>query len=261
MQASTFTIQLEHFEGPFDLLLFFIRRDEIDIYDIPIAKITDDFLGYIRQMEQMNIELASEFIVVAATLMRIKAKMLLPRRDLDEQGEEIDPREELVARLIEYKRFKEVIVDLRTMEERRGKLFKRGNAVDELQIQANRALVDIELENLTLYNLFKAFQKVLERHQASKRTVHTIVRYNYTIRNQQHQIFERLLEFDRPSFDQLFEKMENRVHAIVHFLALLELANQQIIRVVQGNELNQFWIEKGASFGLKNEADSASEEE
>ena len=261
MQASTYTIQLEHFEGPFDLLLFFIRRDEIDIYDIPIAKITDDFLEYIRQMEQMNIELASEFIVVAATLMRIKAKMLLPRRDVDEQGLEIDPREELVARLMEYRRFKEVIIDLRAMEEKRGKIFKRGNAIDELQMQANRALVDIELENLTLYNLFKAFQKVLDRHKASKRTVHTIVRYNYSVLNQQHKIFDIILEFDRPSFDQLFVGMENRVHAIVHFLALLELANQQIIRVVQGDNPNQFWIEKGSAFGLRDEFQPSTEEE
>ncbi len=258
MQSSTYTIQLEHFEGPFDLLLFFIHRDEIDIYDIPIAKITDDFLSYMRQMEKLNIELASEFIVVAATLMRIKAKMLLPRKQVNEEGEEIDPREELVARLMEYKRYKEVIVDLRQMEDRRNNIFRRGNVSDELQIQANRALVDIELESLTLFNLFKAFQKVLERQkEKAKKSVHTIVRYNYTIRSQQSVIFHRILQYDRPSFEEIFEEMENRIHAIVNFLALLELANQQIIYVVTGDQVNQFWIEKGVSFEKRDEILSA----
>ena len=106
--SDTFQIKLAVFEGPFDLLLFFIERDELNIYDIPIAKITDEFLGYIHEFDSMNIELASEFILVAATLMRIKAKMLIPRRELDEKGEEIDPREELVNRLIEYKKYKEI---------------------------------------------------------------------------------------------------------------------------------------------------------
>ncbi len=249
MQSATYTIQLEHFEGPFDLLLFFIHRDEIDISDIPIAKITDDFLAYMRQMEKLNIELASEFIVVAATLMRIKAKMLLPRKQVNEEGEEIDPREELVARLMEYKRFKEVIVELRAMEERRNNIFGRGNVADELQIQANQALVDLELESLTLFNLFKAFQKVLERQkERGKKAIHTIVRYNYTIRGQQTMIFQRILQYERPSFEELFEEMENRIHAIVHFLALLELTNQQIIYIVQGDQINQFWVERGASF-------------
>lgn len=246
--GATYTIHLEHFEGPFDLLLFFIQRDELDIYDIPIATITNDFLDYLRQMERLNIELASEFIVVAATLMRIKAKMLLPRRQVNEEGEEIDPREELVQRLMEYKRFKEVITELRNLEDRRSQLHNRGNALEELQIQANQALVDIELENLNLYNLFKAFQRVLDRHQSQKKTVHTIVRYNYTIRSQQTMIFDRMAKFDRPSFEELFDGMENRIHAIVNFLALLELANQQIVKVVQGDLVNQFWIEKGDAY-------------
>ena len=106
---ENFEIKLPLFEGPFDLLLFFIERDELDIYDIPIAKITEDFLTYVHQMEQVNIEVASEFILVAATLMRIKSKMLLPRPQLDEQGNEIDPREELVKHLLEYKKYKSVV--------------------------------------------------------------------------------------------------------------------------------------------------------
>ena len=107
----SYEIKLPLFEGPFDLLLFFIERDEIDIMDIPISKITNDFFEYISDLESMNIEVASEFIVVAATLMRIKSKMLLPRLSLDEEGNEIDPREELVEHLIEYKKYKSVISD------------------------------------------------------------------------------------------------------------------------------------------------------
>ncbi len=110
---SNYTIKLSQFEGPFDLLLFFIERDELDIYDIPIAKITEDFLAYVREMESLNLDLASEFILVAATLIRIKAKMLLPRKELDENNEEIDPRKELVQKLLEYKAVKEAITEFK----------------------------------------------------------------------------------------------------------------------------------------------------
>ena len=129
----TFEIKLPLFEGPFDLLLFFIERDELDIYDIPISKITDDFLGYINDLESMNIEVASEFILVAASLMRIKAKMLLPRPQLDEEGNEIDPRDELVKHLLEYKKYKSVIETLGQMEGERLAQHGRGNITKEIK--------------------------------------------------------------------------------------------------------------------------------
>ncbi|MBP7436470.1 MAG: segregation/condensation protein A, partial [Bacteroidia bacterium] len=124
---KVFEVHLPQFDGPFDLLLFFIERDEVDIHNIPISKITNDFLEYIRQMNELNIELASEFILVAATLMRIKAKMLLPRPELDEQGNEIDPRKDLVERLLQYKQFKESCEDLRVLEDDRSMKAARGN--------------------------------------------------------------------------------------------------------------------------------------
>ncbi|MFM2047717.1 MAG: hypothetical protein RI955_263, partial [Bacteroidota bacterium] len=130
--ASTYEIKLAQFEGPFDLLLFFIERDELDIQDIPITKIAKDFLDYIHQMGEMNIELASEFILFAATLMKIKAKMLLPRKEKDEFGNEIDPRAELIQKLLEYKRFKATLPELHTLEEIRMKQVKRGNLTTEL---------------------------------------------------------------------------------------------------------------------------------
>ena len=111
-----YTIKIQQFEGPFDLLLFFIERDELDVNNIPISKITEDFLNYIKELENLNIDIASEFILVAATLMRIKAKLLIPRKEVDEEGNEIDPREELTQKLLEYKKYKEIIDELRDME-------------------------------------------------------------------------------------------------------------------------------------------------
>ena len=116
MQNTSYQIKLPQFEGPFDLLLFFIERDELDIYNIPITNIINDFLDYIHKSEELNIELSSEFILFISTLMRIKAKMLLPRKELDAQGNEIDPREELVNKILEYKRFKEASAQMAEME-------------------------------------------------------------------------------------------------------------------------------------------------
>src|SRR5471032_2277584 len=127
MIEDLFEIRLPQFEGPFDLLLFFIERDELDIHDVPIARITDDFLNYIHQMTSLNMELASEFIFVAATLMRIKAKMLLPRYEADAEGNEVDLREELIRKLVEYKKIKQLCEELRPYEEERLKQEKRGN--------------------------------------------------------------------------------------------------------------------------------------
>ena len=174
--SATYTIRLPQFEGPFDLLLFFIERDELDIYDIPVSKITDDFLGYIRQMEMLNIDLASEFILVAATLMRIKAKMLIPRKPVDEEGNEIDPREELVQRLLEYKRYKSVLDDMRKLEERRSFMIPRGNTTKEVRKIAEVALVDVELESITLYKLMRSFERVMQRlnDRSQKKTVHKV---------------------------------------------------------------------------------------
>lgn len=240
----TYTIKLPQFEGPFDLLLFFIERDELDIHDIPIAQITSEFLQYIRQMEAMNIDLASEFILVAATLMRIKAKMLLPRKDLDEEGNEIDPREELVQRLLEYKRYKSVLEEFRTMEEKRSKQFERGNTERELKKIAQKALVDIELESISLYKLLDTFEKVMEKYKNREAAppVHHIVRYEYTVENQRQYIIDLVSRQTKTAFSRLFEICENRIHAIVTFLALLELLNQYEVSLIQGIGVNNFWV-------------------
>jgi segregation and condensation protein A len=244
--GETFTIKLEHFEGPFDLLLFFIERDELDIHDIPIASITDDFLAYIKDMETLNIDLASEFVVVAATLCRIKAKMLLPRKSIDEEGQEIDPREELVNRLLEYKQYKSILQEMRELEEKRSQKYTRGNVINELQDIATRALVDVEMESVSLFKILKAFQRVMERFETTKpRAIHEIANFQYDIDNQSPLIINLLKNNGgkKLGFEKIFEKCENRIHAIVTFLAILELLNLQTIQIIQGEGYNNFWIE------------------
>jgi len=244
LNEATYTIRLPQFEGPFDLLLFFIERDELDIYNIPISKITDDFLAYIRHMEALNVDLASEFILVAATLCRIKAKLLLPRKPVDEEGNEIDPREELVQRLLEYKRYKSILDEMRQMEEVRALREHRGNVSRELRHIATKALVDVELESLTLFKLLKTFERLMRKmeEEGKPHTVHTIVRFNYTIAEQQDFIFSKLKPGKKTDFKSLFLKLENRIHAIVTFLALLELLNMQKVAILQGLGMNNFWL-------------------
>jgi segregation and condensation protein A len=240
----TYRIQLDQFEGPFDLLLFFIQRDELDIYDIPIAKITNDFLSYIREMEALNVDLASEFIWVAASLMRIKAKMLLPRRDLDDSGEEIDPREELVQRLLEYKKYKATLEAFKYKEQERRKQIERGNIKQELESLADAALEDAELESLSLYRLMNAFDRLMEEWKYKKiKQVHTVLRYQYTVKDQSNRIQDLLKRKGRADFNSLFEVCENRIHAIVTFLALLEMANRHEIYIYPGEGYNSFEVQ------------------
>lgn len=242
--SETFTIKLPAFEGPFDLLLFFIERDELDIYNIPIAKITDDFLGYMHQLDELSMDIASEFIVVAATLMRIKAKMLLPRKQVDEEGNEIDPRRELVDRLLEYKRYKSVLEDLRRLEELRAFMSPRGFATAEIRQLSEQALAEAELESISLYRLLRVFERLVTKFdeaQKSKR-IHTVYNYTYTIQEQREYLIGQLKKGEKRDFEQVFLSLDNRIHAVVTFLALLELLNAQELMLIQGEGLNNFWL-------------------
>ncbi|NJN77589.1 MAG: segregation/condensation protein A [Saprospiraceae bacterium] len=240
-----YNINLPQFEGPFDLLLFFIERDELDIYDIPIAKVTNDFLEYIRVMESMNIDLASEFILVASTLMRIKSKMLLPRKELDEAGNEIDPREMLVERLLEYKRYKAVLEDFRVLEQERSMKELRGNTTKEIKKIAEKALVDSELESLSLYKLLTTFQQILERFEdANKEVKHKVIRYEYTIKGQKRYLVDLVSSNEKIDFKKAFELCENKIHAIFTFLAILDLLQLQALDIVIGEGINNFWLTK-----------------
>ncbi|NJB86944.1 segregation and condensation protein A [Lewinella marina] len=248
-----YNIRLPQFEGPFDLLLFFIERDELDIYDIPISQVTNDFLDYMRQAERMDIDLASEFVLVASTLCRIKAKMLIPRKPVDEEGNEIDPREELVHRLLEYKRYKSVLEELRKLESERGLRNYRGNITDELADLATRALVDVELESVTLFKLLRAYERMLGRlEEASQRpVVHEIAQFTHTIEEQQERIMALVAGTAygkaRPGFDDIFGVCRTRLHAIITFLGLLELLNAHQVRLLPGDGgVNDFCLEVGS---------------
>jgi len=240
----SYEIKLPLFEGPFDLLLFFIERDELDIYDIPISKITDDFLQYIHQLESMNMEIASEFILVAATLMRIKAKMLLPRPVLDEEGNEIDPREELVKHLLEYKRYKALLEDLSKMEEDRSQLEKRGNIVKELKGLSENSNVEWELQDVDLYKLLKVYQKVLDRYKEElNKPKHQVIQWPYTIEAQKQYILNKIRTQSRVSFAQIIEENPTKIAAIFNFLSILDLLQLRLITMHIGEGFNNFWIE------------------
>jgi segregation and condensation protein A len=245
-ETKNFEIKLPLFEGPFDLLLFFIERDELDIYDIPIAKITDDFLGYLNQLDQMNVEIASEFILVAATLMRIKAKMLLPRPVLDEEGNEIDPRDELIKHLLEYKKYKSVISELSKLELDRLNQEKRGNLLDEIRSLAQTIDVEAELQDLDLYKLMRVFERVMTKYEIEKtKPVHQVVQYHYTIENQKNHLIQRMYSApnQRISFIDLVKEKPEKILVIFNFLAILELLQLNRISISLGEGFNNFWIE------------------
>lgn len=243
MTQENFEVKLPLFEGPFDLLLFFIERDELDIYDIPIAKITNDFLHYIHQMEHLNIEVASEFILVAATLMRIKSKMLLPRPQLDEKGNEIDPREELIKHLLEYKKYKSVLEVFHKMEEQELMKEKRGNLIKELRALAESTNVEAELQDVTVFKLMTVFEKVMKRFEAEKnKPVHQIIQYPYTVEGQKKHLEDVLSKQLRISFTELLQVYPTRIGLIFNFLAILDMLALQQISIQLGEGFNNFWV-------------------
>jgi segregation and condensation protein A len=243
MTQENYEIKLALFEGPFDLLLFFIERDELDIYDIPIFKITTDFLDYIRHLETLNVDVASEFILVAATIMRIKSKMLLPRPQLDEQGNEIDPREELIKHLLEYKKYKSVIDQFHKMEEVELQKEKRGNILKELRQLAESTNVEAELQDVDLFKLLTVFEKVLRRQEEEKnRPVHQVIQYPYTVEGQKEFILNELVTKPRVAFSELLEKTPTRVALIFNFLAILEMLSLGQLSLQIGEGYNNFWV-------------------
>jgi segregation and condensation protein A len=241
---TSYQIKLPQFEGPFDLLLFFIERDELDIYNIPIHRIIQDFLTYIHSGGALNIELSSEFILFVSTLMRIKAKMLLPRKELDEQGNEIDPRQELIDKLLEYKRYKEASVTLAEMEAIRHLMVRRGNLQKELAGIGEEAGEGTEIQAITLFKLMKTFEKVMQRiHQRQNKPVHTVVQYNYTMEGSRKHILTTVRRERTVSFEKLFEVCNDRLQAIFLFLSMLELVQLNYMNILIGEGRNNFIVE------------------
>ncbi|WP_205959931.1 segregation and condensation protein A [Flammeovirga aprica] len=241
----SFEINLPIFEGPFDLLLFFIQRDELDIHDIPIYSITNDFMEYMEEMERLNIELASDFIVVAATLMRIKAKMLLPRVEKDEEGNDIDPRDELVKHLLEYMKYKSV---LNTLEEWEADMLdreKRGNIETEVKQHEEEIGVEQELQDIDLFKLLKFYQTALKRAEDRDNTPrHQVIPYPYSQEERQETIVKRLETREEFSFMELIQEDFNNVAIVFNFLAVLELLSQNRITIVVHEGFNNFDIKR-----------------
>jgi segregation and condensation protein A len=239
----SFEIKLPLFQGPFDLLLFFIERDELDIHDIPISKITNDFLQYLKHLEKMEMDVASEFILVAATLMRIKAKLLIPRPQLDEQGQEIDPRDELVAHLLEYKKYKSVIAELSQWEEERASKERRGNVIKEIRKLSEANNVEYELQNLDLFRLLKVYQKVLNRFsEEQNKPKHFVEQYPYTIEQQKEYILTRVSGKSKVSFEEIIMDNTEKIAVVYNFLSILELLQLNKIKIHLGQGYNNFWI-------------------
>ncbi|RAI94945.1 segregation and condensation protein A [Algoriphagus yeomjeoni] len=241
----SFEIKLPLFEGPFDLMLFFIERDELDIYDIPISKITNDFLDYVHQMEQMEMEVASDFILFAATLMKIKSRMLLPRPELNEQGEEVDPREELIRNLLEYKKYKSVIEELSSMEGEEMSKQKRGNIAAELKTLSKVDDVDAEMQDMDLYKMLKVFQRTMAKMAARvDETKHTVIQYPYTIAQQKDFVLEKISFKKKVPFDEFISYKPEKIFVIYTFLAILELLQLSLVTIIIGDGFNNFWVEK-----------------
>jgi len=241
----SFEIKLPLFQGPFDLLLFFIERDELDIHDIPISKITNDFLHYLNHLEKMEMDIASEFILVAATLMRIKAKLLIPRPQLDEQGQEVDPRDELVAHLLEYKKYKSVVSELAQWEEERASKERRGNVVKEIRKLSEVNNVEYELQDLDLFRLLKVYQKVLSRFaEEQNKPKHFVEQYPFTIEQQKEYILTRVSGKARVSFTEIIQDNSEKIAVVYNFLSILELLQLRKIKIYLGQGYNNFWIEE-----------------
>ena len=258
---ATYQIKLPQFEGPFDLLLFFIERDELDIYNIPIHGLTKDFLAYIHALEALDIEQASEFILFVSTLMRIKAKMLLPRREIDAQGNEIDPRQELIDKILEYKRFKEASDQMTVLEAERLLHQKRGNIRKELESLGQEYSEGTEIQTVTMYKLMQTFEKVMKRYtDRNNKPEHVVVKYNYSMEGQRTYLIDHLHIKRRLAFETLFAECENRIHAIFTFLSMLELVQQKFLTILIGEGRNNFILEYNDIRDEQIAADKAQEE-
>lgn len=234
-----YKIKLEQFEGPLDLLLFFIKRDELNIYDIPISKITKEFLEYVNLIQMLDLEVAGDFILMASTLMHIKVRMLLPR-EVDEKGEQIDPRTELVQALLEYKRYKEMSDELAFFESNQRKISFRGNFnADSKETPPDYEMI---LKNVSLYDLAKAFRSAIENIR--EEPIHEIRKINVTISEQIEFVMQKLESSNEVSFIDLVKFMQEKIRIIITFIALLELVKSNIIGIRETENFNDFIIFK-----------------
>ncbi|WHY90393.1 segregation/condensation protein A [Neobacillus cucumis] len=243
-----YKVKIDAFEGPLDLLLHLINRLEIDIYDIPVAQITEQYLIYIHTMKELKLDIASEFLVMAATLLAIKSMMLLPKNeeimeDMDTEAhyDEEDPRDELVERLIEYRKFKEAANDLKSMEEERGLMYTKPPS-DLSDFAKEKQPEKAEL-NVSLYDMLAAFQKLLRRKKLQRPMSTKITRQEISIEKRMSEIMDELKHLKgRKNFNDLFPNPEKE-HVVVTFLAILELIKRKEIDVEQQENFGDIFVE------------------
>lgn len=233
----TYKVKLPIFEGPLDLLLYLIKKEEVDIYDIPIAKVTDQYLEYIEMMQLLDLNIAGEFLVMAATLMHIKSRMLLPP-DPNQEEEEIqeDPRAELVRRLLEYKKFKEAASNLGELEKKKKDIFER-QGMPEFNEQ------DISIDDkfeANIFDLITAFVKIVKNF--SKEDFHKVVQDEFTVSQKIHDLYHLMVERPVVYFTELFGKARTKLEAVTIFLALLELIRLNEVLVKQNEDFGDIEI-------------------
>lgn len=250
MEHNEYNVKIEAFEGPLDLLLHLINRLEIDIYDIPVAEITEQYLFYIHAMKELKLDIASEYLVMAATLLAIKSKMLLPKHE-DESEEafsyedEEDPRDELVERLIEYKKFKEAAIEFKSLEKDRGLMYtKPPSDLSEYAKDTHTEKTDM---SVSIYDMLAAFQKLMRRKKLQKPLATRITRQEIPIEKRMAEIIEQLATGRRKRFQDLFP-VHDRSHIVVTFLAVLELMKRQEVFVEQEQNFAEIFVtsQKGA---------------
>jgi segregation and condensation protein A len=241
-----YNVKVEAFEGPLDLLLHLINRLEIDIYDIPVAQITEQYMGYIHTMNELHLDLASEYLVMAATLLAIKSKMLLPKHEEDEivHFEQMDagddPREELMHRLIEYRKYKEAAQELKQLEEERGQIYTKSPS--DLSHLASEVQQENQQLTITLYDMLSAFQKLLKRKQIQKPLKTKITRQEIPIEQRMEELLKELKTFHgKRRFYDLFSHPE-REYIVVTFLAVLELMKHNQISVEQDGNFDELYV-------------------
>lgn len=233
-----YRVQLQDFEGPLDLLLFFIQRDELDIHDIPISKITDEYLAYVRVLEQIDLDSVGDFIYMSAQLINIKARMLLPRPEVDEEGEPIDPRRELVNRLLTYMKYKEAAESLTNRFEKRVDYFTRTFADHEKQEIVGKQGVELQV---SVFSLISALQRVLS--EVPETPVMPVFRNQYSVESQRHFVLEHLAMNERISFAKLIRNRPKHF-VIITFLVLLEMAQQKQVALMVSPDGDDFYLER-----------------
>jgi segregation and condensation protein A len=234
-EKGDYKVRLDVFEGPLDLLLYLIKKDELDIHDIPIERITTQYLEYLRVMKMLDLNIAGEFLVMAATLMMIKSRMLLPVEERPELEEEEDPRWDLVRQLVEYKKFKDAAGHLEFLEVRQENVFARGGEGVELGPDPELGLNDV-----SLFDLISAFQEALKKVQQEDLT--EIFADRYTVADKVDHISRLVRQHGRTSLFKLFEGMRHRYEMVCTFLALLELIRVKHVRAVQADHFGEIDI-------------------